>query len=159
MNEYFDEVKSFQDENGVASVAIKNEDDDLFDDWIKSQEKLQEVDEPPEILQFRKDRAFKLDGRKYSDKQIKLFSTLKEFKEMPEDNVFNAYKKLKKAWYLVHTYKMQKLFNDLEWKEKWVTAGILSPWPKVNGYFYNRDVSERFLEHLRETNPDFGKVN
>ena len=76
-----------------------------------------------------------------------------------EDNVFNAYKKLKKAWYLVNTYKMQKLFNDLEWKEKWVTAGILSPWPKVNGYFYNIDVSERFLEHLRDTNPDFGKLN
>lgn len=159
MNEYFDEVKSFQDENGVASVAIKNEDDDLFDDWIKSQETLEDVDEPPDIAQFRKDRAFKLDNRKYSDKQIKLFSTLKEFKEMPEDDVFNAYKKLKRAWYLVHTYKMQKLFNDLEWKEKWVTAGILSPWPKVNGYFYNRDVSERFLEHLRETNPDFGKLN
>ena len=159
MNEYFEEVKLFQDENGVASVAIKNEDDDLFDDWIKSQEKTQEVDEPPEIAQFRKDKAWKLDGRKYSDKQIKLFSTLKEFKEMPEDNAFNAYKKLKKAWYLAHTYKMQKLFNELEWKEKWVTAGILSPWSKVNGYFYNRDVSERFLEHLRESNPDFGKLN
>lgn len=159
MNEYFDEVKSFQDENGVASVSIRNEDDDLFDDFLQSQEKLEEVDEPPEFAQFRKDRSYKLENRKYSDKQIKLFSTLRDFKEMPEDNIFNAYKKLKEAWYLVHTYKMQKLFNELEWKDKWVKAGILSPWPKVNGYFYNRDVSERFLEHLRDTNPEFGKLN
>ena len=154
-----EELKYFQNEDGTSTVDFKSEDDDVFEDFVKEQEILEEVDEPPEIAQFRKDRSYKLDGRKYTDKQIKLFSTLKAFKEMPEDNVFNAYKKLKKAWHLVHTYKMQKMFNDLEWKEKWVTAGILSPWPKVNGYFYNRDVSERFLEHLRESNPDFGKLN
>lgn len=154
-----EELKYFQNEDGTSTVDFKSEDDDVFEDFVKEQETLEEVDEQPEIAQFIKDRAYKLDGRKYSDKQIKLFSTLKELKEMPEDNVFNAYKKLKKAWCLVHTYKMQKLFNDLEWKEKWVTAGILSPWSKVNGYFYNRDVSERFLEHLRESNPDFGKLN
>lgn len=150
-------LKYFQNEDVTSTVDFKSEDDDVFEDFVKEQETFEEVDEPPEIA--RKDRAWKLDGRKYSDKQIKLFSTLKEFKAMPEDNVFNAYKKLKKAWYLVHTYKMQRIFNDLEWKEKWVTAGLLSPWSKVNGYFYNRDVSERFLEHLRETNSDFGKLN
>ena len=158
MDEYFDEVKLFQDEDGVASVAIRNEDDDLFDDCVKSQEKLEEVDEPPEFAQFRKDRAYKLDGRKYSDKQIKLFKSLGEFNEMPETNVFEAYKKLRKAWYFVHTYRMQKLFNELKYKDKWVAAGILSPWNKVNGYFYDRDISERFLEHLRETNTDFMKL-
>lgn len=152
MNECFDEVKTFQDESGVASVAIKNEDDDLFDNWVKRQEKLEEVDEPPEFAQFRKDRAYKLDGRKYSAKQIKLFSALREFNDMPEDNVFDAYKKLKRAWYFVHTYKMQKIFNELKWKDKWVKAGILSPWPKVNGYWYDKDVSERFLEYLRDFN-------
>lgn len=150
-----EELKYFQNEDGTSTVDFKSEDDDVFEDFVKEQETLEEVDEPPEIEHFRKDRAYKLDGRKYTDKQIKLFSTLKEFKEMPEDNVFNAYKKLKRAWYIVHTYKMQHIFNDLEWKEKWVTSGILSPWEKVKGYFYNRDVSERFLEHLRESNPDF----
>lgn len=154
-----EELKYFQNEDGTSTVYFKSEDDDVFEDFVKEQEILEEVDEPPEIAQFRKDRSWKLDGRKYTDKQIKLFSTLKEFKSMPEDNVFNAYKKLKRAWCIVHTYKMQHIFNDLEWKEKWVTAGILSPWEKVKGYFYNRDVSERFLEHLRESNPDFGKLN
>ena len=154
-----EELKYFQNEDGTSTVDFASEDDDVFTDFIKEQEKLEEVDEPPEFAQFRKDRAYKLDGRKYSAKQIKLFSTLREFKEMPEDNVFNAYKKLKKAWYIVHTYKIQRVFNELEWKDKWVKAGILSPWNKVNGYFYDRDISERFLEHLREINPDFGKLN
>ena len=94
-----------------------------------------------------------------SAKQIKLFSTLREFDNMPEDTIFNAYRKLKRAWYIVHTYKIQRVFNELEWKDKWVKAGILNPWPKVNGYFYDKTTSERFLEHLREINPEFGKLN
>lgn len=154
-----EELKYFQNEDGTTEVDFITEDDDVFNDFVNEQKKLEEVDEAPEFAQFRKDRSWKLDGRKYSAKQIKLFDTLKQFKEMPEDNVFNAYKKLKRAWYLVHTYKMQRVFNDLEWKEKWVKAGILSPWPKVGGYFYDREPSERFLEHLRESNPDFGKLN
>jgi len=154
-----EELKYFQNEDGTSDIDFVTEDDNVFADFIREQEPIEEVDEPPEFAQFRKDRAYKLDGRKYSAKQIKLFQQLNDFKAMPENNVFDAYKKLKKAWYLVHTYKMQRVFNELDWKERWVKAGILSPWPKVNGYFYNRDVSERFLEYLRDTNPEFGKLN
>ena len=154
-----EELKYFQNEDGTSDIDFVTEDDNVFTDFIREQEPIEEVDEPPEFAQFRKDRAYKLDGRKYSAKQIKLFQQLNDFKAMPENNVFDAYKKLKKAWYLAHTYKMQRVFNELDWKERWVKAGILSPWPKVNGYFYNRDVSERFLEYLRDTNPEFGKLN
>ena len=154
-----EELKYFQNEDGTSDIDFVTEDDNVFTDFIREQEHIEEVDEPPEFAQFRKDRAYKLDGRKYSAKQIKLFQQLNDFKAMPENNVFDAYMKLKKAWYLVHTYKMQRVFNELDWKERWVKAGILSPWPKVNGYFYNRDVSERFLEYLRDTNPEFGKLN
>ena len=154
-----EEIKYFQNEDGSQDVDFVSNDDNVFTDFVKEKEKLEEVDEPPEFAQFRKDRAWKLDGRKYSAKQIKLFSTLREFDNMPEDTIFNAYRKLKRAWYIVHTYKIQRVFNELEWKDKWVKAGILNPWPKVNGYFYDKTTSERFLEHLREINPEFGKLN
>ena len=152
-----DEVVIYQTEDGSTVSDLRNETDDIFEDFIRDQKPLEEVDEPPEFAQFRKDRAWKLDGRKYSDKQIKLFKALGEFNEMPETNVFEAYKKLRKAWYFVHTYRMQKLFGELKYKDKWVDAGLLSPWPAVNGYWYDKDKSNAFLEHLRETNPDFMK--